>query len=114
MTARKPHSTKRENRSQECDHTDFDDGGKTAGRIAIRTVAPQAGSGSGIGESPKWGMARIEVMRMANQIGQVLIIHWKSGKTTKKRIASWSDFADMRMKYDNDPRVLETVVEYEV
>jgi len=35
----------------------FDDGGKTAGRIAIRTVAPLAGSGSGRGESPKRGMA---------------------------------------------------------
>jgi len=51
---------------------------------------------------------------MTKEIGQVLIITWKDGHTSKKRNNNWADFADMREQYANDPRVKETEVKYDI
>lgn len=45
---------------------------------------------------------------------QVLIIKWKDGRTTKRRKANWADFVDMRARYDNNPKVSDTEVQYDI
>lgn len=50
----------------------------------------------------------------AKSIDQVLIITWKDGKVTKRRNSNWADFVDMRMKYDDNPKVRNTEVEYDI
>jgi hypothetical protein len=51
---------------------------------------------------------------MVKQIGQVLIITWMDGHTSKKRNENWADFADMCERYNNNPKVRDTVIEYDL
>jgi hypothetical protein len=51
---------------------------------------------------------------MVKQIGQVLVIHWKNGRTTKRYISGWSDIVDEREKYDNNPKVEDTELQYDL
>jgi len=51
---------------------------------------------------------------MVKEIGQVLIITWSDGHVTKKRNSNWTDFTDMRERYANNPKVLDTEVQYDL
>jgi hypothetical protein len=48
------------------------------------------------------------------QISQVLIVTWGDGRVTNHRRSNWADFVDMRQKYDDNPKVRETEVQYDL
>lgn len=47
-------------------------------------------------------------------VEQVLIVKYRDGKEKRIKRANWSTLIDVREKYDNDPRVQDTILEYDI
>ena len=47
-------------------------------------------------------------------VDQVLIVTFRDGTKRRSRRQNWADLADLREKYDQDPRVTDTSVEYDI
>jgi hypothetical protein len=51
---------------------------------------------------------------MVKSIGQILTVKWTDGRITHKRVSGWADLVDLRMKFDDNPKVMDTEVHYDI